>query len=103
MHYAVEGHAIVELRALYLPMNTMSRIVEICCTVSDMRADCLYLARKMCISSHEHDIRCSASKFGTYLFNLDIAQAFRRIHIIRSGLKHFRLFSSNFDTEILQK
>ena len=46
MHYAVEGHTIVELRALCLPMNALCRIVEIGCTISEIRADCLYLAGK---------------------------------------------------------
>ena len=46
MHYAVEGLTIFELRALCLPMNALCRIVEMGCTVSDMRADCLYLTGK---------------------------------------------------------
>ena len=46
MHYAVGAHTIVELHGLYLPMNALSRIVEIGRTVSEMRADCLYLAGK---------------------------------------------------------
>ena len=32
-----------------------------------------------------------------------IAQAFRRIHAIRPGLKHLRHFSSNFGTEMTPK
>ena len=48
MHYAVEGHTILELRALYLPMNALCRIVEIGCTISEIHADCLYLAGKRC-------------------------------------------------------
>ena len=50
MHYAVEGHTILELRALCLPMNALCRIVEIGCTISQIRADCLYLAGKGCSS-----------------------------------------------------
>ena len=42
----------------------------------------------------------SASKFGRYSFNSDIEKAFRRIHTIPSGLKHFINFSSNFSTKI---
>ena len=52
MHYAVEGHTILELRALCLPMNALCRIVEIGCTISEIRADCLYLAGKRCIPEY---------------------------------------------------
>ena len=55
MHYAVEGHTILELRALYLPMNALCRIVEIGCTISEIRADCLYLAGKRCNASSAWD------------------------------------------------
>ena len=34
-------------------------------------------------------------------FNLDVEQAFRHIHIIRSGLQHFRHFSSSLDAETI--
>ena len=33
----------------FLPMNALCRIVEIGCTISEIRADCLYLAGKRCI------------------------------------------------------
>ena len=46
MHYAVEGHSIVGMRALLLPMNALCRIVEIGCTIFEIRAGCLYLAGK---------------------------------------------------------
>ena len=41
MHYAVEAHSIVEMYALFLPINALCRIVEIGCTISEIRADCL--------------------------------------------------------------
>ena len=46
MHYAVEAHTIVEIYALFLPMNALCRIVEIGCTISEIRTDCLYLDGK---------------------------------------------------------
>ena len=46
MHYAVEGHTIVEICALFLPMSALCRIIEIGGTFSEIRADCLYLVRK---------------------------------------------------------
>ena len=49
MHYAVEAHTIVEIYALFLPMNALCRIAEIGCTIPEIRADCLYLAGKRCI------------------------------------------------------
>ena len=52
------------------------------------------------VSSHRDGIRHCASEFGTHLFNLEKARDSRRIHGIRSGLKNFQHFSSNFGTEI---
>ena len=40
MRYAVEGHAIVEICALFLPMNALCRIIEIGCTICEIGADC---------------------------------------------------------------
>ena len=41
-------------------------------------------------------IRCSSSEFGMYPFNLDIVQAFRRIHMIWPRPKHFRHLFKQF-------
>ena len=49
MHYAVEAHTNVDIYALFLPMNALCRVVEIGCTISEIRADCLYFAGKRCI------------------------------------------------------
>ena len=58
MHYAVEGimnstgagsiGAIVEICAMFLLMNALCRVVVIGCTISEIRADCLYLAGRSC-------------------------------------------------------
>ena len=48
MPNAVEAHAIVEIYALFPSMNALCRIVEIGCTISEIRADCLYLDGKRC-------------------------------------------------------
>ena len=60
MHYAVEGHTILELRAQCLPMNALYRIVEIGCTVSEIRADYLHLAGKKVYSFDGAASACAA-------------------------------------------
>ena len=59
MHYAVEGHTIVELRALCPPMNALCRIVEIGCTISELRADCPILPKKGVVTSGDLNIKLS--------------------------------------------
>ena len=47
MHYAVEAHAMLEIYALFLPVNELCRIVVIGCTISEICADCLYFDAKI--------------------------------------------------------
>ena len=55
MHYAENECALPirlhynELRALCLATNNLCRAAENRCTITEMRADCLYLAGKRCI------------------------------------------------------
>ena len=41
---ANDGSAATERRALHLPTNVLSRTAEIGCTITALRADCLYLS-----------------------------------------------------------
>ena len=50
-HYAVERCTITLFRVLRLTMNTLCRNAGIACAFTEMRADCLYLAGKGCISA----------------------------------------------------
>ena len=44
----VESCAVTDFRALCLPMNALYRIAGMNCTITEMRADRLYLAGKRC-------------------------------------------------------
>ena len=49
--YAVERCTVTLFRVLCLPMNALCRIAGIACAFTEMRADCLYLTGKGCISA----------------------------------------------------